>query len=567
MTENEIFKSIRKYITAELLESDIDFFSVDSLETLGQLFYNNILENVTNATENLIDVVIEKTSKDSLGLPETSYRIKITKYLGFTEIPSVVFFQFVSKYDELITGKWKNIKNRYAKLIRNLTKIENSLDREKKNLAQQFVGYSINTDFLSIKNEFNDIEKKLSLIRMRKESLIFSYRFVKGEMYSIIDENNSEKVTNNLKKLYINFLKFRLEPLNELENRYLHYSNYLDILDDELARPYMPFFKIKIITFRSPFFINHSLNQVPSIDKLHLLKRKQGDEYLSVLHSQIEKLDYIRHLKNVIEKCKTIKKRKDILLKCISMYEKGDYLMLNCVLPSQIEGIFSDFHSESTLMSEFYTNDTTTFRKKITEINNSSNLVYPEIVQYFQCYFNHMVRNQVAHGNYVGDSTCDVDNIFSIELLLDLFALVEMVYNTGEIDLMFRYIFSARRCNFCSNQDHYKYILTSFLEGSFNVSIRKAYWIFNPYFEQKYYDITMDSALKDIRATVLSSDFWEYVNNQISTITNCSEEVENVLQLIEVINNLDIPSQTNPILKKLKINISSLLQDCNDTQV
>lgn len=398
------------------------------------------------------------------------------------------------------------------------------------------------------------------------------------DMSSAGDDNIPQHVLNLLKKWALDCA--RKQPSNQnktIDDRFNIFFNNLSTFDKLLN--YNPVEIIHIIGYRikfKPFYekirnrywmkhskqlmIKRSFWQrefsrevgVHPLNYFKLLKISDSVKYLKILDSVCEEL--INDLLDIINK-PAFTNRRGVLKGAIDSFKNGNYEVTINLLPVQIEGLFADFIELSSLYK--FQNDLGKY------VNNLELQLVPKIqsldgldfdyVAYFKHYFNSIMRNTIAHGNYIqyiksrissDFASKDVSiKILAAELMLDLNALLYIMIDNTEIDTAKMYIEmtaddltksydddNSDKIEI-SNEDRlkrkhefldWKYrrlFLDLIGESRFNPNYLKRsifvsyepkqvlYWIFNEEMEQ-YFDA---EKLKIVRKELCLGEFWEYI--------------------------------------------------------
>lgn len=398
---------------------------------------------------------------------------------------------------------------------------------------------------------------------------------------SVEDDSISEHVLNLLKKWALDCARKKLSDQDKtIDDRFDIFFNNLSTFDKLLN--HTPIEIIRIIGYRikfRPFYekirnrywmkypkqlmIRGSFWQrefsrevgVHPLNHFKLLKISDSNMYLRILDSVCEEL--INDLLDAINK-PAFTNRKGVLKGAIDSFKNGDYEVAINLLPVQIEGLFADFIEFSSLYK--FQND---LGKYVKSLNlqlvpkiQSLDVLYFDYVAYFKHYFNSIIRNTIAHGNYIqyiksrelGDlASKDVSiKILAIELMLDLNALLYIMTDNTEIDTARMYIAMTADSLIKSDEEDsdeveisneellkrkqefldLKYrrlfldligesrLNPNYLKGSIFVSCEPKqilFWIFNNEMEQ-YFDV---EKLKIVRKELCSGEFWEYVLSKL----------------------------------------------------
>lgn len=398
------------------------------------------------------------------------------------------------------------------------------------------------------------------------------------------DENDNipEHVLNLLKKWVLDCARKQPSNQNEtIDDRFNIFFNNLSNFDKLLN--HTPVEIIRIIGYRikfKPFYekiknrywmkhskqlmIKRSFWQrefsrevgVHPLNYSKLLKISDSDKYLRILSSVCEEL--INDLLDTINK-PVFTNRRGVLKGAIDSFKNGDYEVVINLLPVQIEGLFADFIEFSSLYK--FQNDLRKYVNSlelqlVPKIQSLDGLDF-DYVAYFKHYFNSIMRNTIAHGNYVQYINSRISSdfaskdasikILAAELMLDLNALLYIMVDNTEIDTARMYIDMTADCLTKSDDDEdsdkieisneerlkrkHKFLELkyerlfldligenrfnpNYLKGSIFVSYKPKqvlYWIFNDEMEQ-YFDA---EKLKIVRKELCSGEFWEYILSKL----------------------------------------------------
>lgn len=230
--------------------------------------------------------------------------------------------------------------------------------------------------------------------------------------------------------------------------------------------------------------------------------------------------------------------------------------------------MFADFLKDTTIFRRFTRLELyagAVLREKIKYLQDVNSDIYPEAVEYFMFYFNNIIRNKVAHGNYKSifkDST--QAEIFAIEVILDMNMIVYMLSRKSETEKMYRFI--------SGYQNYYKKVIKSEhpcfgallndLMGDKIISnydsiekyrpIQVAYWIVNPYYEEIYETVGNKKELLELRNQFLSKEFWIYVLNVLNDIIEMGYDYKRInMEFISIVNGLFRCNITNEVKEVL----------------
>ena len=276
------------------------------------------------------------------------------------------------------------------------------------------------------------------------------------------------------------------------------------------------------------------ISKVPAIDDMNSQKEVDKEGYLQTLKKFISDYALFEEVKIMIEESVCLRNRKDILNKCLTLFQNSDFEMFNHVVPIQIEGMFADYLMDSTTFRRFtklemYTS--AVLQEKIQYLLDIGDEIYTEVVEYFMYYFNNIIRNKIAHGNYRSIFKDVIDaEIFSIELLLDMCTLIYMTIRKSETEKMHRFIPGYQKHyaeRIAGEHPHFGAFFNDVIGQKTIHSydtieryrpLQVAYWLITPYYEHIYEAVEDKTDLLELRADFLSKDFWEYTLDKLNNV-------------------------------------------------
>ena len=240
------------------------------------------------------------------------------------------------------------------------------------------------------------------------------------------------------------------------------------------------------------------------------------------------------------------------------MIENQNNAMAINLLPIQIEGLYFDLLESSTIYNcidkvELF--DSLLGKELVEKIqfgaDHGLNLDF-ETFSYFKYYFNNVIRNTIAHGNYItliygrgnaghvsGISDEVLMRIVVLELLFDLNALVLLISRINEIDTASKYIKGMAEALNPEPGDKIEFVYERFCDDLTGMMSRVNFteykagtmvkfeplqilsWIFNPSYEE-FID---KNSLEIVRSTLTTAPFWDYfMNADIGKFTKYKKE-------------------------------------------
>lgn len=568
----KICDDIYQYIIEELDDwMDNQIFTKTSMEDLGELYYNRILNQVENADTCLLNAVIStEKPTDMECITQEDYYSALCKILHFKKLPSELWKDVDREYNEIFVQKYGVVMQKYQtqinKINAELAQIKTSIDE----IKNEKPSYSFKRDISTEEQKLYELSSECNYLRTRKEMLTFTINNTTSKLSDFCDIQDIQSIENAKKQETLNLSK---EDAYSANLSFLSYRDYVEIAEDDLDRPYALFFKVKIYVIieiaRKQYKYSCSkksvdeaideyqnyLQYIPKIDDLQLYKSNSANDYNSALEKLI--LDYrlVEELQNNLEASVCLRRRKHILLKAVELYKQGEYEVFNNILPIQIEGMFEDYLQDTTTFLRFskmdlYLNDV--LKDKIRHLQEVKSDIYPEAVEYFMYYFNNMIRNKIAHGRYKGNPDEQIqDEIFAKELILDMGMLVHMLSRQSETEKMYYFIHGYQKYyqgkifgeNSCFealfNDMIGKKIIADYDTLEQYRPIQVVYWLINPYYEKIYEKVDDKKDLLELRKEFLSEEFWEYVLDKLNNVID--EECDYLginMEFLSIVNGL-----------------------------
>lgn len=425
--------------------------------------------------------------------------------------------------------------------------------------------------------------------------ILFSKQHIGSRLNEFCKLDEPQNVFEALHDLALDLSK---DTVVDVSFKFSYYKDVLEIAEDNLDRPYALFFKVKLYTaiddlhknwYLSSYSktneervaeLNHAKDKIPSIDTLNEQKTSNSQLYLNSLKDFIQEYDVVNKLSQLLEKSICLRERKELIFKSITLYQSNEFIMFSHVIALQIEGIFGDFLKDSTTFNRFtnmtiYLNDV--LKDKIQHLQDVQVDIYPEAVEYFMYYFNNIIRNRIAHGNYKALFNNNVSaEIFAHELLLDLSILVHMLSRKSETDKMYRFIsgYKEKYAVLIKSQKHPHFramfndmigdkIISDYDYIGKNRPLQVAYWLVNPYYERIYESTGNKADLIELREDFLSKDFWEYVVGELNIRIEDNFGYHSIdMEFLSVVNGLfkcdvtqdvkELLGQANAALRKIR---------------
>lgn len=599
--KQKICDNIVEYITKELrIWLDNQIFIKTSMENLGELYYNHILDEIEDADACLLNAVIQTIKPRNIECKtQEEYYIALCKILGFKKLPSEVWHDVQREYDEVFIQKYDKVMQKYQIEINKINTELNQTKADIDAIRHATPSYSFMRDLSNDEKKLYELYLKCNSLSTRKEMLAFEINYVKLKLSDFCDMQDIQSIESAKKRETLTLSK---EDVYDADFSFSSYRDYVEIALDDLDRPYALFFKVKIYViienarkqYRYSCDIKsvdeaieeykNYIQKIPKIDDLHLCKSSNPASYNIALEKLISDYRLLEELTDKLQLSVCLRERKNILLKSVELFEHGEYELFNNILPIQIEGMFADYLQDTTVFSRFskmnvYFNDV--LRDKIKHLQEVKSDIYPEAVEYFMYYFNNMIRNRIAHGRYKGDSDNRIqDEIFARELILDLSMLVHMLSRKSETEKMYRFIHGYKK--------YYEQVIHSVeehqcFEALFNDMIGKktianydaieryrpiqvTYWLVNPYYEKIYGQVDDKKDLLELRDEFLSKEFWEYVLKRLNDVISTGYDYLGInMEFLSVVKGL-FRCNITPEVKQALGKVNATLLKIQDVQ-
>ena len=585
-----ICDNIFTYISKELYGwMDNRIFVTETMEDLGQLYYNHVLDEVENADTELLNAVIRTIKPRNVASTEQKdYYIALCKILYIEKLPSEVWRDVQREYEDIFIHKFGIVMQKYqAKVDRidaELYQTKIAVDAIKNATPSHSFMRDISTD----EQKLYELCLKCNSLRTQKEMLAFVINYATSKLSNFCDMQDAQSIEVAKKQEVLNLSK---ENAYGADLSFSSYRDYVKVAEDNLDRPYVLFFKVKIYVIienaQKQYYLScntksddvaideykNYIQHIPKIDDLHSYKSNNPVRYNTALEQLISDYKLLDELINKLESSVCLRERKSVLLKAVELYKQGEYEIFNNILPVQIEGMFADYLYDTTTFLRFTKMDiysNAVLKDKIRYLQEIKSDIYPEAVEYFMYYFNNMIRNKIAHGRYKGNLEEQFqDEIFSKELILDMGMLVHMLSRKSETEKMYRFVHGYKKYYervIHSTEEHQcfgalfndmigKKIITDYDTMERYRPIQVAYWLVNPYYEKIYGQVDDKKDLLELRNEFLSKEFWEYVLGRLNNVIDQGYDYLRInMEFLSVVKGLfkcNITSDVKQVLGKV----------------
>lgn len=572
MTDNQICNQLFQYITLDLSKClDAEIFVKSTMMELGEFYFNKAISSISGANDNLLKIVIKAIYKNEELRKLDDCYLLLSKIAGIIKLPKDILLEVENEYDTIFVQLYSSVlqkaDTKISVIDTQLLSIKNSI----KAVESKQPSLSLIRDLATEENLLQEYHRECNELRTQKEMILFLKQHMKRHLNSFCNLGDPQNVRDALHALALNLSK---DTVMNVSLSFSFYKDVLEIAEDHLDRPYALFFKVKLYTAIDDLHknwhyssytkteeervaeLNLAKARIPNIDDLHNQKTSNPQQYLNTLRQFTQEHNVVNELSKLLEESICLRERKELLLKSITLFQSKDFIMFSHIIALQIEGMFGDFLKDSTTFNRFtnmtiYVNDV--LKDKIQHLQDIQADIYPEAVEYFMYYFNNIIRNRIAHGNYKALFNNDVSaEIFAYELLLDLSILVHMLSRKSETDKMYRFIsgYKAHYALLIKSEEHPHFgamfndmigdkIISDYDSIGKNRPLQVAYWLVNPYYERIYESTGNKTDLIELRADFLSKEFWEYVVNELNSRIENNYGYHTIdMEFLSVVNGL-----------------------------
>lgn len=555
MGNKELLRTIYRFIISELkfTEEDFNIINLKNISEVGEFFANITTRNVQNASFNDIKEVLKKVDNIERGFEsDKEFYIVFAKFLGYFNPPRNTYIQILREYIKLHKAFSEIMDVIDQKIEKINEKLQQQKDEQERIINRSNFERRFKKDLKQYEVQLINSYQKCNDLTTEKEMLSFSKENLMQQFGVLKNKDTTSLILPYLKKVTLDLV--RKKDMG-VEEPFDYYYQMLEITKSNIENYFKIFFKVKLYKFiedhnKDLYSKSHSMpideaiteyqkniNGMPEINVLSAEKEDNPSKYKRKLKDLVSQNNVVEYIKNSLETSYCIKDRESILKKAFDLYDQEQFDIFNNIVPVQLEGIFSDYLKDVTTFDRFsdlnlYENSV--LRKKIEHLQGVNSGIYTEAVLYFYYYFNNRIRNVIAHGNY--DLLCqdkETEEIFALELILDLNFLIYMIKRQSESEKMYRFInkyktpftiLKNRRKN-----NHFGGLLNDLNGTRLHLDYDKVeyprpmqilYWLVNPYYEEIYKSIGDVEDLLDLRSDLLSKDFWEYVEGEIDKSEN-----------------------------------------------
>lgn len=242
--ENKICRKIHVHLIDILGKSiEPDIFAQTSITQLGKYYFNKLLD-VDNARDALVKAVIRTIAPKNLKFDSMDdYYLGCCKILGIEKLPKEQFTAVKEQYDELIGTRYTNLITRIDSEIQHINQDLRITQDRMKELQRRKSTYSLMRDLSDDETEVLTSAKKCNSLRTRKAIIQFERQYLQQFLAELCNCETADEIDDKLRKkaLYLS-----TDTIVNAEMEFSSYRSIIEIVEDDLDRPYALFYKIKI---------------------------------------------------------------------------------------------------------------------------------------------------------------------------------------------------------------------------------------------------------------------------------------------------------------------------------
>ncbi len=596
----EIAKKAHQYIY-ELYEcTDDQVFNASTLTELGRYYFQKTLQNVEGLTDSLLKLLIKSIAlRNTEPQVEDEYYDAICNMAFIHQIPKLLFTEIRNEFDDIFIVSYNRVKGEIAFAFSEIEqKIENTKQQSSriKSTAESVCGGSfikdITADYASIK----ELAFKLRSLETDKETIEKVSQMLDDYFRDYCDMDDPTSVEQALRKTTLSLARNHDSSPIDTKFTFSPYRMLIEATEDSVLRPYALFYKVKFVPiiymFEEQYRISSYIDEekagkelkakvdaLPKIDSLYRIKQHDPNAYLMQLKGLINNYHIVDNISAILNSSTSLYSRKSVLEKILSLYRNCEFELFVNSTPVQIEGIITDYLYDETTFRRFtdlMIYPKAVLREKLSLLEQFGNNMPTEALLYFYFSFNNIVRNNIAHGvfeNFCSDSK--QIEIFSTELLMDMFYIIHIVNINSETEKMRRfvhgYIEHYKKLIKAEEYPHFGALFND-LNGNKTVfahgliekyrPLQVIYWIMNPTYQKIYETVESNEDLLELRHDLLSKEFWEYVLTSLKDVVNAGYDFFNIHQefdsIIRGLFTCDVSSDVKEILGKVNAELAKI---------
>lgn len=594
-TVQEIIRLVHQYNR----QMDNDVFNFSNLQDVGKHIFDKTVSVIESANTDIVKLAVKQMHHYPYNdrpepITDEDYYSEICVNADILQLPRTILDRVRNQYESIFSKDIKNVLSKITQRKNDLEKTKQEFDKRREEVIEKnnHKDKKIEFDIKSHIDELDEIGISLKRCDTEFELLEFYEKQIKVVQTSFCENNTDESIDLALKTLALIFVKYsennttgiKIGEYFDQYKRVIEQIAYLADPDSTISSNDLIFDKIIFIPFLKKIRENtREIERYKEQISVHPLNpenlketRADPSKYVNLLKQHSE--EAVNNIREVFSKSVALAPRKDIIEKCIELFLDKEYKMFVNVIPIQIEGMFDNLLRSMVfdLLTDIDLHPTAVLRNKIEILKRKNVNSFFEVEAYFKYYFNGIIRNTIAHGNFaqLSDSSGSYQKL-ALELIFGLNYFADTIFSINELDAMNEYIhrtaFDLNKCEQEGNINDFYECLFSDLNGTrsclrksnYKSGLFKAYspkqilwWMFNPFYESfcKYSD-----KLNKLRDLLKLPEFWNYVldklNEQFTSPLFNKDEFESVVKKMFSIpcENLE----TIEILKKINKSLKS----------
>ncbi|MDD3137739.1 MAG: hypothetical protein PHX08_02045 [Lachnospiraceae bacterium] len=600
-TVGEIIKFVHQYNK----QMDNDVFTFSDLQSVGKHIFYKAISIIESANTDIVKLAIKQMHRYPHNdrrepTTEENYYSEICVNAGILQLPKTILQHAQNQYESVFRIDITKVTSAITIQKNNLeaTKLDLEQRRERVIAENNQQGRKIGFNIKPHVDELDEIGISLKRCEAEIELLMFYEEQIKTVQTSFC-ENYTESVAidSALKKLSRRFVTYSEDDTRgmKIDDYFDEYKRVIEQIDSLVGSAsgmcsidlifdkiiFLPFLKriredslsthVKLEKYKG------QLSEHPLHPENLVAARADTNGYISLLKQYSEKA--VNNIRDVFSRSIALAPRKELVEKCIVLFIDSEYGMFVNTLPIQIEGMLDDLLRSMVfdLFTDINLHPNAVLRDKIDILNRKNANMFFEVEAYFKYYFNGIIRNTIAHGNFTQLSDSDGSyQKLALELLFCLNYFADTIIRINELDAMNEYVNSTvlqfNSCQQISDVNIFYDCLFSDLNGTrsriwksnYKSGLFKAYppkqilwWIFNPFYESfcKY-----SNELNTLRDLLKSPDFWNYILNKLNSSFVSprfdKDKFESVVKIMFSLTHGN--SETTEILKNINKSLKSI---------
>lgn len=577
-------------------------FNATSMEELGEYYFQITLHNIKGLTEDVLKDIIKKIAFRA-SEPESidEYYKAICNIAFIKKLPGPILNDVRQKYNEIFVVSYNKVKTQIASTIQIIDQKIQNIEMTNSQIRSKAASISRGSFVKNIESDYSRIRElafELRLLETDKESISKNEELLESYFLKFCNFHDQTSIEETLRNTSMGIARKNDDSFDDINIVFKPYKMWLDAVADNVTRPYALFYKLKLRPFIDAFeeecrikYIQNSeeaikefkikIDSLPSADDLFKLKQSNPSEYLTELQTIISDYRVLSQISELINSTPALRSRIDLLQKTIGLYEREEYELFANLGPVQIEGIISDYLYDELTFRRF--NDlafypTAVLRKKLDLLNNLGTNISQDAVVYFYYSFNNIIRNNIAHGSFESLYYDEMQvKVFSAEILLDTFYLVCFVSKYSETAKMINFVhgyidYYKEAIKTETDNKHFGALFNDLIGAKINLRngiietyrpLQVVYWLLNPTYEKMYTMVHDNKDLLELRQSLLSKEFWDYVSQKLNDVINTGYDYLNIDPAFNPIVNGLFTCGVEPEVKATLAKVNAQLTQIN----